>query len=73
LQHGPEADRAFRAGDRQRDACICRHARPAQALLDYLEGGETIADFLEDFPIVFREQAIAFLEEAGRSLLARIG
>ncbi|HEV7426853.1 MAG TPA: DUF433 domain-containing protein [Thermoanaerobaculia bacterium] len=45
---------------------------PAQALLDYLEGGETIAAFLEDFPSVSREQAIAFLEEAGRSLLARI-
>jgi uncharacterized protein (DUF433 family) len=45
---------------------------PAQALLDYLEGGETIQEFLEDFPSVSREQAIAFLEEAGRSLLARI-
>ena len=42
---------------------------PAQALLDYLEGGETIAEFLDDFPSVSREQAIAFLEEAGRALL----
>jgi len=45
---------------------------PAQALLDYLEGGETIEEFLDDFPSVSREQAIAFIEEAGRSLLARI-
>ena len=45
---------------------------PAQALLDYLEGGETIDEFLDDFPSVSREQAIAFLEEAGRALLAQI-
>jgi uncharacterized protein (DUF433 family) len=45
---------------------------PAQALLDYLEGGETIDEFLDDFPSVSREQAIAFLEEAGRALLTRI-
>ena len=45
---------------------------PAQALLDYLEGGETIEEFLDDFPSVSREQAIAFLEEAGRALLASI-
>ncbi|HEY2091835.1 MAG TPA: DUF433 domain-containing protein [Thermoanaerobaculia bacterium] len=36
---------------------------PDQALLDYIEGGETIAEFLDDFPSVSREQ-IAFLEEA---------
>lgn len=40
---------------------------PAQALLDYLEGGETIDEFLDDFPTVSREQVIAFLEEAGRA------
>ena len=45
---------------------------PVQSLLDYLEGGETIEEFLDDFPSVMREQAIAFLEEAGRALLARI-
>jgi len=39
---------------------------PAQALLDYLKGGETIAEFLDDFPSVWREQTVAFLEEAGR-------
>jgi len=45
---------------------------PAKALLDYLAGGETIDEFLDDFPSVSREQAIAFLEEAGRALLARL-
>lgn len=45
---------------------------PAQALLDYLEGGETLDEFLDDFPSVSREQAVAFIEEAGRALLAKI-
>jgi len=45
---------------------------PARALIDYLEGGETIDEFLDDYPSVSREQAIAFLEEAGRALLARL-
>ena len=35
-----------------------------QSLIDYLEGGATIDDFLEGFPTVRREQVIAFLEEA---------
>jgi uncharacterized protein (DUF433 family) len=37
---------------------------PVQTLLDYLEAGETIDDFLQGFPSVTREQVIAFLEEA---------
>ena len=37
---------------------------PVQTLLDYLEAGESINDFLEGFPSVTREQVIAFLEEA---------
>ena len=40
---------------------------PFQALLDYIEGGHPLADFLEDFPSVSREQAIAALG-ARRSL-----
>lgn len=36
---------------------------PIENLLDYLEGGESIEDFLEGFPSVTREQVIAFLEE----------
>ena len=37
---------------------------PVQTLLDYLEAGESIDDFLAGFPSVTREQVIAFLEEA---------
>ncbi len=37
---------------------------PIQTLFDYLEGGETLEDFLEGFPIVSREMVVAALEEA---------
>jgi uncharacterized protein (DUF433 family) len=37
---------------------------PVQTLIDCLEAGETIDDFLEGFPTVSREQVIAFLQEA---------
>jgi uncharacterized protein (DUF433 family) len=37
---------------------------PVQTLLDYLEAGESIDDFLTGFPSVTREQVIRFLEEA---------
>lgn len=46
---------------------------PFQTLLDYLEGGETLDEFLEQYPGVSREQAIAALEEAKTLLLARFG
>ncbi len=36
---------------------------PVQTLLDYLEAGESIDDFLEGFPSVSREQVIAILEQ----------
>jgi len=44
---------------------------PIQTLFDYLEGGETLEDFLEGFPAVSRESAVAALEEAKQLLLAR--
>ncbi len=37
---------------------------PVKALLDYLEGGHRLEDFLDDFPTVTREQAVAALEES---------
>ncbi|MCH8963194.1 MAG: DUF433 domain-containing protein [Bacteroidetes bacterium] len=43
---------------------------PVQTLLDYLEGGGTLDEFLDGFPGVSREQAIAFLELAKEALLA---
>jgi uncharacterized protein (DUF433 family) len=41
---------------------------PVKTLLDYLEGGHPLAEFLEDFPTVTQEQAVAVLEHA-RELL----
>jgi uncharacterized protein (DUF433 family) len=46
---------------------------PIENLLDYLEGGESIEDFLEGFPSVSREQVIAFLEETKARVLAEAG
>jgi uncharacterized protein (DUF433 family) len=42
---------------------------PIQNLFDYLEGGETLEEFLEGFPPVTREQAVAVLELAKERLL----
>lgn len=42
---------------------------PVQTLLDYLKAGESIDDFLDGFPTVTKEQAIALLEEAGKLLI----
>jgi len=44
---------------------------PIQTLFDYLEGGESLEDFLEGFPTVSHESAVAALEEAKHLLLAR--
>lgn len=43
---------------------------PVQALIDYLEGGHPLSEFLEDFPTVKREQAIAVLEHAKQILVS---
>jgi uncharacterized protein (DUF433 family) len=42
---------------------------PVQTLLDYLASSETIDSFLSGFPTVTREQVIAFLERANRSVV----
>jgi len=43
---------------------------PVQTLLEYLEGGDSLDDFLLDFPSVTREHAVAVLEAAKTALLA---
>jgi len=43
---------------------------PVQTLLDYLEGGDPLDEFLDGFPTVRREQAVTFLELAKDALLA---
>jgi uncharacterized protein (DUF433 family) len=45
---------------------------PFKNLIDYLEGGHTLGEFLDQFPTVTREMAIQALEQAKESLLARI-
>jgi uncharacterized protein (DUF433 family) len=42
---------------------------PVRTLIDYLEGGDSLGDFLEDFPSVTREQAVAALELAKEMLV----
>ena len=44
---------------------------PVRALIDYLEGGETIDEFLAGFPTVKREQVVAFLEEAAARMTTK--
>jgi uncharacterized protein (DUF433 family) len=43
---------------------------PLKTLIDYLEVGRPLADFLDDFPSVSREQAVTALEQAKEALLA---
>ena len=45
---------------------------PFKNLIDYLEGGHCLGEFLQQFPTVTREMAVQALEEAKDSLLARI-
>lgn len=45
---------------------------PIKNLFDYIEGGETLEDFLEGFPPVTREQAIAVLKLAEESLAKEV-
>jgi uncharacterized protein (DUF433 family) len=45
---------------------------PFKNLIDYIEGGHPLGEFLRQFPAVSREMAVQALEEAKDSLLARI-
>jgi uncharacterized protein (DUF433 family) len=46
---------------------------PFQALLDYLEGGQALDEFIDDFPTVTREAAISALELARSVLVGQLG
>jgi len=46
---------------------------PFQALLDYLEGGQTLDEFLDDFPTVSREAAVHALEHAKSLVVGQLG
>jgi len=45
---------------------------PFKNLIDYLEGGHSLGEFLRQFPTVTQEMAVQALEEAKESLFARI-
>jgi len=63
-----------RAPDILRGTPVFRGTRvPFQALLDYLEGGETLDEFLDDLPTVSREAAVAALEFAKSLLVGQLG
>jgi uncharacterized protein (DUF433 family) len=52
---------------------FCGTRVPVQTLLDYLEAGDSIDEFLAGFPSVTREQVIEFLEAAKDRLVETIG
>jgi uncharacterized protein (DUF433 family) len=43
---------------------------PVQALIDYIEGGHSLQEFLDDFPTLTRQLAVAALEQAKAHLIA---
>jgi uncharacterized protein (DUF433 family) len=45
---------------------------PVRNLLDWIEGGHTLDEFLDNFPSVTRDQAVAFLEQATQAFLSRL-
>lgn len=60
-----EGDSALRSGNHGRHAGVRQHSRTFTNLIDCLEGGESVEDFLEANRTVKREQAIA-VTEAGK-------
>ena len=44
---------------------------PFEALVDYMEGGRTLDEFLDDFPTVTKEMAVAALEQSKALMLAQ--
>ncbi len=50
--------------------CFSGTRVPVKTLFDYLEGASSLEDFLEDFPTVSRDHAVAVLETAHERLVA---
>ena len=51
---------------------FCGTRVPVQTLIEYLEAGDSIDEFLKGFPTVTRDQVIAFLEEAKEKLVESV-
>jgi len=43
-----------------------------RTLIDYIEGGDSLDEFLEQYPTVSRKQAIAYLEQSAAAMLEKI-
>ena len=69
-RHDVEPCSPRRSSDHGWDTCLRGNPRSGEGLIDYLEGGHSLAEFLEDFPTVKREQAIAVLEQAKQMLVS---
>lgn len=52
------------------EPCFAGTRVPVKNLFDYLEGGSSLEDFLDDFPAVDRNVAVALLEAAREAVLA---
>jgi uncharacterized protein (DUF433 family) len=52
--------------------CFAGTRVPVRSLLDYLEAGDPLDEFLEQFPTVSRTQAVAFLEQSAEAMLGKI-
>jgi uncharacterized protein (DUF433 family) len=48
--------------------CFAGTRVPVRSLIDYIEGGDTLGEFLEQFPTVSRKKAVAYLEESAANL-----
>ncbi len=53
--------------------CFAGARVPVRNLLDYIEGGDSLDVFLQQFPSVSRAQAVGFLEQSSAQLLAAAG
>ena len=51
--------------------CFAGTRVPVRTLLDYLEAGDSLDEFLEQFPTVSRSQAVAFLEQSAEAMLKK--
>jgi uncharacterized protein (DUF433 family) len=52
--------------------CFAGTRVPVRALLDYIEGGETLDEFLDQYPTVSRKQAVSFLEESVEAVMKKM-
>jgi uncharacterized protein (DUF433 family) len=51
--------------------CFAGTRVSVRALLDYIEGGDTLDEFLEQYPTVSRKQAVGFLEESANAVVGK--